>query len=319
VSWLLTGGAGYIGAHVVKSFEDMGISTVVLDSLVSGKIERLGKSTKVKIGDIRDESDLNSVFQENEIEGIVHLAALKSVSESILNPKLYHEVNFEGTRNLVKVAKKYNCKKLIFSSTAAIYDAQENDYVDEASKVKPISPYGLSKLSAESVVLDSIEKDELIGTCLRFFNVAGTISANFKDDKADNLIPRVLERIELGLPPEIYGGDYPTPDGTCVRDYVHVLDVVRALELIVATNRTVPEVLNIGTGIGYSVKYVVETMQRMLGSTLAPVMLPARIGDPAKLVANSGLFLDTLGFSCRYGIEEILSSEIATHKTEFID
>ena len=311
MTWLITGGCGYIGSHVVRAFQNAGNDIIVLDSLINGNRNRISKSTKFVLGDIRDQALLDSIFQKDKIDGVIHFAALKSVSESIKNPDDYIDINTKGTETILCAASKFRVEKFIFSSTAAVYDADKNDYVNENSEVNPASPYGLSKLLAENYLEEMIKKGEIAGTSLRFFNVAGSQTRKLSETSGDNLIPRVIKMLTAGIAPEIFGTEYSTPDGTCIRDFVHVKDVARAHVLLASSKQAIPTILNVGTGEGYSVRYIVDNIQQLMKTDLRPRISPPRMGDCEKLVSDPGLFRDTLGFSCDLGIQDMLKSEVA--------
>lgn len=311
MTWLITGGCGYIGSHVVRAFQIAGIDIIVLDSLINGNRNRISKSTKFVLGDIRDQALLDSIFQKDKIDGVIHLAALKSVSESIKKPDVYIDINTKGTETLLRAATEFRVEKFIFSSTAAVYDADKNDYVNENSEVNPVSPYGLSKLLAENYLQGFIKRGEIVGTSLRFFNVAGSQTRELSETSGDNLIPRVIRMLTAGIAPEIFGTDYSTPDGTCIRDFVHVQDVARAHVLLASSKDAIPNILNVGTGEGYSVRYIVDNIQQLMKTDLAIRISPPRIGDCEKLVSDPGLFRATLGFFCDLGIQDMLKSEVA--------
>lgn len=311
MTWLITGGCGYIGSHVVRAFQNAGIDIIVLDSLINGNRNRISKSTKFVLGDIRDQALLDSIFQKDKIDGVIHLAALKSVSESIKKPDVYIDINTKGTETILRAATKFRVEKFIFSSTAAVYDADKNDYVNENSEVNPVSPYGLSKLLAENYLQEFIKRGEIVGSSLRFFNVAGSQTRELSETSGDNLIPRVIRMLTAGIAPQIFGTDYSTPDGTCIRDFVHVQDVARAHVLLASSKDAIPNILNVGTGEGYSVRYIVDNIQQLMKTDLTIRISPPRIGDCEKLVSDPELFRATLGFFCDLGIQDMLKSEVA--------
>jgi UDP-glucose 4-epimerase len=235
-TWLLTGGAGYIGSHVADEFLASGKDVVIYDSLYQGlesRIEYLRKKYKKEIpliiADIRDTSKFNEVLATYKPYGIVHTAALKAVGESMEKPDEYFEVNLHATTKMLALAAQHNIHYFIFSSTAAVYGAPDHSNpIKEDDPKNPISPYGASKLAAESEVNKFLTTPGNHGTSLRFFNVVGTAAPELIDNSVENLVPIVINKLKAGQPPVIYGTDYPTPDGTCVRDYVDVRDIARA-------------------------------------------------------------------------------------------
>lgn len=313
--WLITGGAGYIGAHIADSFLANGESVVIYDSLKSGlesRVHYLDKKHKkeipLEIEDIRDTKALARVFNEYRPQGIIHTAALKSVSESMVKSKEYFDVNFVATKQLLEIVSAHKIKKFIFASTAAIYGSPTHpNLVKEDDIPNPISPYGASKLQAELEVKSFLNIPGNFGTSLRFFNVVGAEGTALSDNLGENLIPIVIDKIKQKLRPVIYGVDYPTPDGTCVRDYVDVRDVAMAHLLAARSKRSLPTAMNVGRGHGYSVREVIGLVSVLLETTnIPPDVGQRRSGDPALLCADIELIKAQLGFSARYNLEESL-------------
>lgn len=313
MTWLVTGAAGYIGSHLANRLRLDGYNLVAVDDLSSGNVERVSKIDNFYELDICDISSLQKVFKKHSITGVLHLAAKKDVAESMLNPNLYFEVNEGGTANLAKLALENNIKYFINSSSAAVYGNSIERIVSEDSSLLPISPYGQSKLHAEQQLSSIFHNRDIKHLSLRYFNVGGSESANFTDDSKSNLIPIVIQKFRNGINPTIFGDDYDTEDGTCVRDYVHISDVVNALILCVNTltrKSVVPKALNIGSGLGYSVLEVVKLISDEFESKLKPSFSPRRIGDPDMLVANitkSSLFMD---YKPKFSMREIVKSTI---------
>jgi UDP-glucose 4-epimerase len=313
MKWLVTGGAGYIGSHVVKAFLSDNQEVIVLDSLSTGSADLLGDDVQIEVVDIRNESKVESVFQENRIDGVIHLAALKSVSNSIRNPLEYNEVNFKGTKNLLLACRKFNIINFVQSSSAAVYGNVKGGYARESDSLQPLSPYGLSKVNAELALEEYVSKSILMGTSLRFFNVIGAAQSTFRDKSRDNLIPLVLNSIKNNKSPVIFGDKYPTHDGTCIRDYVHVEDVANA-HLLVAKNLSsnrVSTALNIGTSRGYSVREAIWEILQQTKSSLKPIVAEPRKGDPAILVANTDRAKSEVGFETKKTFKEMIASSIS--------
>ena len=316
-TWLITGGAGYIGTHIADLFIADGKDVVLLDSLYQGlesRVEYLRKkhntSIPLEVIDIRDYTAVENILEKNRFAGIVHTAALKAVGESVEKPDEYKEVNFTATTELLKLAQKHGIKKFLFSSTAAVYGSPDTmEPCKENGPLAPISPYGSTKLDAESKVTEFINTPGNAGTSLRFFNVVGTASQELLDNSVENLVPIVLGKLNNDEAPVIFGTDYPTKDGTCVRDYVDVRDIAQAH--LVAANATgaIPPIINVGTGRGASVREIINLVLDAVNKSDTEVIeAPRRAGDPAFLCANVDLAATELGFKSKYSLEESIRS-----------
>jgi UDP-glucose 4-epimerase len=315
--WLITGGAGYIGSHIADEFLSDGKEVIIYDSLYRGlesRIEYLrlkhNKDIPLIIADIRDADAFSKVLLEFEPQGIIHTAALKSVAESMEKPNDYMDVNFLATTQILKKVAELSICNFIFSSTAAVYGSPINSKpVSENAVLNPISPYGTSKLSAEKEVARFLETEGNRGTSLRFFNVVGTSAKELSDTSTENLIPIVINKLKAGLSPTIYGIDFPTPDGTCIRDFVDVRDVSRAHLLVANHEGKLPLAMNVGTGIGGSVREIIDMISKFLG--LEKVMAiegQRRIGDPALLSADVTAIQNAIGFRSKYSLEASINS-----------
>jgi UDP-glucose 4-epimerase len=316
-TWLLTGGAGYIGTHIADEFIRAGKSVVIYDSLYQGlesRIIYLRAHHKVEIpfikADIRDYNELESVIRTHKIDGIVHTAALKAVGESMEKSDEYFQVNLEATTELIAIAKRNNVKKFIFSSTAAVYGSPDSmDPCTEDGPKAPISPYGDSKYQAESAVTAFINTPGNHGTSLRFFNVVGAAAPELLDNSVENLVPIVLGKLNKGEAPTIFGTDYPTPDGTCVRDYVDVRDIARAHLAAADATTKLPQTMNIGTGRGASVREIIKlVLDATKKSDTKVIEVERRAGDPAFLCADVTLAKSAMGFESKYSLEESIRS-----------
>ena len=316
-TWLLTGGAGYIGTHIADEFIRAGKSVVIYDSLYQGlesRIIYLRTQHKVEIpfikADIRDYNELENVIRTHKIDGIVHTAALKAVGESMEKSDEYFQVNLEATRELIAIAKRNSVKKFIFSSTAAVYGSPDSmDPCKEDGPKAPISPYGDSKYQAESAVTAFINTPGNHGTSLRFFNVVGAAAPELLDNSVENLVPIVLGKLNKGEAPTIFGTDYPTPDGTCVRDYVDVRDIARAHLAAADATTKLPETMNIGTGRGASVREIIKlVLDATKKSDTKVIEVERRAGDPAFLCADVTLAKSAMGFESKYSLEESVRS-----------
>lgn len=308
---LVTGGAGYIGAHVVERLLQEGHNVRVLDNLSTGDVERLkGFSIEFFKGDIQDVKVVKECLEG--VENVVHLAASKSVEESVLNPRKYYLNNYMGTMKFLSVMSESNVKKVIFSSSAAVYEPIKNGLLDENSPTVPPSPYGKSKLMSERL-LESMTCIEAVSfTCLRFFNVIGASNPNLGDFSDFNLIPKSLRRIQNGMSPVINGSSFNTVDGTCVRDYVDVRDVADAHVMALSAPQLAWdfEIFNLGSGHGYTVLEIISKLEEIMGSNLKPIFEDARAGDPPFLVAECSKIRRVLGWKPRYNLDSMIESSV---------
>lgn len=322
-SWLLTGGAGYIGSHVANEFLASGKDVIIYDSLYQGLESRIkylrkkyNKEIPLIIADIRDIAKFDEVLTTYKPYGVVHTAALKAVGESMERPNEYWEVNFHATVKLLELLTQHKIQNFIFSSTAAVYGSPDHSNpIKEDDEKNPISPYGASKLAAEGEINKFLATPGNHGTSLRFFNVVGTVAQELLDNSGENLVPIVINKLNAGREPIIYGTDYPTPDGTCVRDYVDVRDIARAHLAAADANQTLPPALNVGTGCGESVRQVIKLVCEASGLTDVQAAEAARReGDPAFLCADVSLIENTLKFKSIFSLEKSILSIFVTAK-----
>lgn len=316
-TWLITGGAGYIGAHVADEFLANGKDVLIYDSLYRGlesRIEYLrkkhNKEIPLVVADIRDIDKFEEVLSTFRPYGIVHTAALKAVSESMEKPDEYFEVNFHATTKMLEVVTKHQIKNFIFSSTAAVYGAPDHSNpIKEDAPKNPISPYGASKLAAEEEVDRFLAIPGNHGTSLRFFNVVGTAAPELLDNSIENLVPIVINKLRAGQLPVIYGVDYPTRDGTCVRDYVDVRDIARAHLAATGFEGALPTAMNVGTGRGSSVNEVIKLICEQAGlSDVVAIQEGRRVGDSASLCADVSSIERAIGFSSKFSLEMSMDS-----------
>jgi UDP-glucose 4-epimerase len=316
-TWFITGGAGYIGAHIADALLNEGKRVIVYDSLYRGlesRIEYLSNKYNQEIplivGDIRDRDTLTAAIQEYKPEGVIHTAALKSVAESMENPNDYFEVNYEATKSLIEIISSSGIHHFIFSSTAAVYGvSNHSNSVKEENPKNPISPYGASKLAAEAEVNLFLERPGNFGTSLRFFNVIGTAAQELLDNSIENLVPIVINKLKSGQAPAIYGTDYATPDGTCIRDYVDVRDVARAHLMAAKSICALPLSMNVGTGHGASVREVIKLLCASLNQTeIMAIELDRRLGDSDSVVADVSLISSTLDFRTTYSLKDSIEA-----------
>lgn len=316
---LVTGGCGYIGSHTVAELLDRGEEVIVVDNLQTGHKESM-LGGKLYIGDIRDTLFLDKVFNENNIEAVIHFAANSLVGESMTNPHKYYHNNVYGTMCLLEVMQKHNVKKIVFSSTAAIYGEPENTPILETDKTEPTNTYGETKLAMEKMMKWFDEAYGIKYVSLRYFNACGAHeSGNIGEDHnpETHLIPIILQ-VALGEREHIsiFGNDYDTPDGTCVRDYIHVTDLADAHVLALEKLRKIKEsaIYNLGNGQGFSVKEVIEATRKATKHEIPAMLGDRRPGDPATLVASSDKARIELGWQPKYNIEKIIEDAWRWHK-----
>lgn len=319
---LVVGGAGYIGSHLVKELVEKE-EVVVLDNLSTGHREAVDSRAIFVKGDLGNEEDLQMVFRSYPIKAVMHFAAYSLVGESVVDPLKYYENNVASTLTLLKVMMKFNVKNFIFSSTAATYGIPEVELIDETSATAPINPYGQSKLMVEQILADFSKSYGLNYVVLRYFNAAGAHKSSVIGESHDpetHLIPIVLQQL-LGQREKVsvFGTDYDTPDGTCIRDYIHVTDLaeahIRALEALLAGKKSA-EVYNLGNGLGYSVKEVIETCEKVTGVKANVEMADRRAGDPARLVASSQKIFTELGWKAERNLEQIIADAWNWHQDQ---
>lgn len=296
MSWLVTGGAGYIGSHIVRAFRANGIESIVLDDLSTGRKEFVPEGVPLVQGSICSAKDLDRAFEAGHIEGVVHLAGFKYAGESVKRPLDCYYANVEGTRQLLDACARHNVMNFVFSSSAAVFGTPDVDLVDEQTPTAPESPYGESKLIGEwlcrdfAIARESNGQSPFIWTALRYFNVVGSGAREVYDVSPHNLLPLVLDAVSNGRNPKIFGTDYPTPDGTCVRDYIHVQDVAEAHVAAakkLAAGTAIANHYNLGRGEGVSVKEIMDMVAEVTGLTFTPELAPRRSGDPARIVTSA--------------------------------
>ena len=310
MTWLVTGGAGYIGAHVVRALLGSGEAVVVLDDLSTGQQDRVDPAAAFVQGSVLDRGLVRRALREHEVTGVVHIAAKKQVGESMADPLLYYRENVEGLVALAESCQAKGVDRFVFSSSAATYGLPDVELVDEDTPGVPLSPYGESKLIGEWLLRHCERAYGLRAMSLRYFNVAGAATAELGDTGVFNLIPMVFERLQAGERPKVFGGDYPTPDGTCIRDYVHVTDIADAH---LAAARALEDgqpgaTYNIGRGEGSSVLDVLRVVGEVTGLDTTPEVVDRRPGDPARVVAKVDRIHDGLGFTAKHDLRSMVES-----------
>jgi UDP-glucose 4-epimerase len=309
MTWLVTGGAGYIGAHVVRALSEDGVDVVVLDDLSTGDASRVGDTPLVRAS-LLDRASVDRVLVDHEVSGVVHIAAKKQVGESVADPYYYYRQNVLGQLTLMEAMRDCGVRRFVFSSSAAAYGAPETALVEEKAALEPESPYGETKVVGEWLAADAEAAYGVRSVCLRYFNVAGAASPELGDPEALNLIPMVFQRLTARRAPQIFGDDYPTPDGTCIRDYIHVADIatahVAAARHLEAGGESLR--LNIGRGQGSSVREVIDMIREVTGLAFIPEVVARRPGDAPRTVASADAIRDRLGWAARYDLREMVES-----------
>ncbi|MDN5761219.1 MAG: UDP-glucose 4-epimerase GalE [Microlunatus sp.] len=311
MSWLVTGGAGYIGSHVVRAFENEGIDCVVLDDLSSGHRSFVSESVPLVVGSIVDEAAVDEALDGREVTGVVHLAGFKYAGVSVTRPLHTYTQNVSGTVTLLAGMARHGVNKIVFSSSASVYGTPETDRVTEQSPTRPESPYGETKLIGEWLLADQAKATGLSHTSLRYFNVVGSGTPELRDTSPHNLFPIVFDQLATDRTPYINGDDYPTADGTCVRDYVHVADLatshVAAAQALEAGTE-LEFVYNLGSGEGLSVRQIMEAAARVTGIDFTPQIKPRRPGDPAVIVADGALAACDIDWQMRHSVDDMVRS-----------
>lgn len=313
MSVMVTGGAGYIGAHVVKCLREAGQDVVVVDDLSTGRADRVGDVPLVRLDLAAPGASerLRRVVREHGVDGVIHLAAKKQVAESVARPEYYHQQNVGGLRALLDAVREEGVERFVFSSSAAVYGEPSVRAIGEDEEPRPVNPYGETKIAGERLIAEAGRSWGLRHVSLRYFNVVGAGSERLGDPATLNLVTIVFDLICRGKAPEIFGDDYPTADGTCVRDYVHVQDLAEvhlaALEHL-DSQGTRSEVFNVGTGRGASVREVLSLISQVTQIAPEPVVLPRRAGDPAELVARVDRIASELGWRARVSLGDAISS-----------
>lgn len=313
MTWLITGGAGYIGAHVVRAFQDAGTDVVVLDDLSTGYRAFVPDDVPLIEGSITDRAAIDAALTGREIEGVVHLAAWKYAGVSVEQPLHFFRENVGGMQVLLEGVVDHGVERFVLSSSSSWYGTPESELVEESAPPRPESPYGQTKVVSEWLLRDvAAVNPQLKQTSLRYFNVVGSGPPELADHSPHNLFPKVFRALSAGERPLVFGDDYPTPDGSCVRDYVHVADLadahVRAAQALMARGSDCAPAYNVGRGEGFSVIEVLDAIRRATGIDFEHELRPRRPGDPARIVGATDLIERDLQWRARFELAEMATS-----------
>ncbi|WP_040320169.1 UDP-glucose 4-epimerase GalE [Aeromicrobium marinum] len=311
MSILVTGGAGYIGSHVVRALGLAGMDCVVIDDLSSGHAEFVPDEVPLVQASLLDAAAITRAMTDHSVEAVIHLAGFKYAGVSVDRPLHTYQQNVQGTVLLLEAMEANGVDALVFSSSAAVFGTPDVELVTEDTPTRPESPYGESKLIGEWLIADVGRSSGLRHTSLRYFNVVGSAVPELYDTSPHNLFPLVIKALREGRTPRINGTDYPTPDGTCVRDYIHVADLAEAH--VVAARRlvegeTLEAVYNLGSGSGVSVREIMDAAAAATGIDFEPEIGPARPGDPARIVATGEQAARDLGWENRHTVHQMFAS-----------
>ena len=315
-TWLVTGGAGYIGAHVVRELIDQGIDVVILDDFSAGLRSRIPEGVPVVEADVSNSEAVQNALRGFNVTGVIHLAAKKAAGESVDLPLYYYRENVSGLVSLLESMQVVGVKNFVYSSSAAVYGTPRSNPVNEDEPLLPESPYGETKVIGEWLSRDLAKSSGMNWVALRYFNVAGAAADELGDNSVNNLIPMVFRALENGERPQIFGDDYSTPDGTCIRDYIHVQDLAAAHVAAVglcepgngSADPTVGIAVNVGRGQGVSVREVMDVVSEVLGRNVNAEVVGRRDGDPAETFANVDLSRQVLGWSASKDLSAMVSS-----------
>lgn len=310
MTWLLTGGAGYIGGHVVQALRGAAEDVVVLDDLSSGLEQRIPAGVPCIQASVLDTAAVRTALREHAVTGVIHLAAKKAVAESVAEPLLYYRENVGGFGSVLQACTDEGVEQVVLSSSAAVYGMPDVGLVTEDVPCVPINPYGESKLICEWMLRDVGRATGLRWVSLRYFNVAGAGAPELADTGVANLVPMVFRALDEGRSPQVFGDDYHTPDGSCVRDYIDVSDLAEAH---VAAARALSHdyaaaTYNVGRGEGASVLEVIDVVREVTGRPLTPEVTPRRPGDPPRLVADAGAIERQLGWTATRDLRDMVAS-----------
>ncbi len=309
-TWLVTGGAGYIGAHVVRVLSASGRRVVVLDDFSSGLERKVPEGVPIVRASVADREAVAAALIEHQVDGVIHLAAKKAAGESVDIPLHYYRENVVGMLSLLEAMHDSGVTRFVYSSSAAVYGTPLANPISEDAPLVPESPYGETKVVGEWMTRDQGIAAGLSWVALRYFNVAGAASDDLGDNSVNNLVPMVFRALANGEQPRIFGDDYPTPDGTCIRDYIHVADLAEAHVAAAAhcESNASAVALNVGRGVGSSVREVMDMVSEVVGTDVGPLTVSRRAGDPPASTAATLQISQTLGWSASRDLRDMVSS-----------
>ena len=311
MTWMVTGGAGYIGAHIVKALKDSGHGVVAFDDLSTGEARKVPSDVPLVEASVVDAVAVEKAMREHDVTGVVHMAAKKAVGESVERPLYYYRENVDGLLSLLEAMDATGVKKMVYSSSAATFGMPDSDDpLTEDFVCQPINPYGETKLIGEWLMRDVAAAIGLDWISLRYFNVAGAGGPDLGDTGVFNLIPMVFRALSTGKNPQVFGSDYPTPDGSCIRDYIHVTDLADAHVASVKRleQGQASEIYNVGRGEGVSVIEVMDAVRSGTGLDFTYDLADRRAGDPARLVASADMIRTDLGWAAEYDLTAMVTS-----------
>ncbi len=309
-TWLITGGAGYIGSHVVRALQDSGRKVVVLDDFSSGLERKVPLGVPIVRASVADRAAVAKALRAHQVDGVIHLAAKKAAGESVTMPLYYYRENVSGMVELLAAMSEVGVAKLVYSSSAAVYGTPSENPIYEDAQLAPESPYGETKVVGEWLSRNAGLADGVSWVALRYFNVAGAAPDKPGDNSNKNKIPMGFRALENGERPKIFGDDYPTSDGTCIRDYIHVADLADAHVVAAARceSSMSAEIFNVGRGVGSSVREVMETIGSVLDRDIHPEVVPRRVGDPPASTAATDRIAKALGWRASHDLRAMVAS-----------
>ena len=309
-TWLITGGAGYIGSHVVRALQDSGRKVVVFDDFSSGLERKVPAGVPIVRASVADRAAVAKALRAHRVDGVIHLAAKKAAGESVTMPLYYYRENVGGMVELLAAMSEVGVAKLVYSSSAAVYGTPSVNPIYEDAQLAPESPYGETKVVGEWLTRNAGIADGVSWVALRYFNVAGAANDELGDTSINNLIPMVFRALANGERPQIFGDDYPTADGTCIRDYIHVADLADAHVVAAARceSSMSAEIFNVGRGVGSSVREVMDTIGSVLDRDIDPEVVARRVGDPPASTAATDRIAKALGWRASHDLRAMVAS-----------